>query len=155
MKSRALVCAVALVSLLGCAEGSSADDNSSGRDGWVTVDRLNRRTCPKESCGSVGVLFFRENASIYEEQNGWARISKYYDASCQNGKSEYVDSGNASCNPANGIVDGRFAEWVSSQFLSSNKPNDPAAGQQVTMPWSVAQTITRSIRTLSPRPLPN
>lgn len=97
-------------------------------DMWVTADRLSRRTCPDTKCGVVGQLFFREKATILEQRNGWARISKYYDASCRNGLSEYVDSGNASCDPANGITDGQFAEWVAIAHLASERPPDPAKG---------------------------
>jgi hypothetical protein len=65
---------------------------------------------------------------VYEEREGWARISKYYDAACKNGKSEYVDSGDDTCDGANGIEDGRVAEWVSSRHLTDNRPADPATG---------------------------
>jgi Protein of unknown function (DUF4236) len=99
---------------------------------WVTADRLNRRTCPSTACGIVGQLFFREAATIYEQKNSWARISTYYDASCNNGRSEYVESGNNQCKSENGIVDGKFAEWVSVQFLSQDRPPDPAAEAKVT-----------------------
>ena len=97
-------------------------------EAWVTSDRLNRRTCPAVTCGIVGSLMFREKATLYDEKNGWARVSKYYDASCQNGLSQYVDSGNAACTEGNGIVDGRFAEWVSLKYLSNTRPDDPSAG---------------------------
>jgi hypothetical protein len=100
----------------------------SASDAWVNTDRLNRRTCPNSACGIVGQLFFREKVKIFEEKTGWARISKHYDASCRNGKSEYVDSGNASCTEDNGIVQGRFAEWVSSKYLSEKRPADPSEG---------------------------
>lgn len=96
-------------------------------DTWVTSDRLNRRTCPDIKCGIVGRLFFREKATVLEQKGGWARISKYYDASCRNGKSQYVDAGNAACRPDNGIVRGRFAEWVSLKFLARTRPADPGA----------------------------
>jgi hypothetical protein len=96
-------------------------------EAWVTTDRLNRRTCPAVTCGIVGSLMFREKATIYEEKNGWARVSKYYDASCQNGLSQYVDSGNAACTEGNGIVNGRFAEWVSLEYLIDTRPPDPGA----------------------------
>ena len=52
--------------------------------------------------------------------------SKRYDASCTGGRSEYVDRGNAECSPANGIVDGKFAEWVRLEHLSATRPPDPA-----------------------------
>lgn len=94
---------------------------------WVTSERLNRRTCPSESCGVVGQLFFREGVTVREEHDGWARITQTYDASCVGGRSEYVDTGNAACDPANGITDGQFAEWVSVEYLSETRPPDPAA----------------------------
>ncbi|MDP3194545.1 hypothetical protein [Tabrizicola sp.] len=95
---------------------------------WVTSERLNRRTCPSNSCGVVGQFFFREGTSVLERRDGWARVTKSYDASCVNGRSQYVDTGNASCDPANGIIDGQFAEWVSAEYLSDVRPPDPAAG---------------------------
>ena len=96
-------------------------------EAWVTVDRLNRRTCPNSECGVVGFLMFREKTTIHEEKNGWARVSKYYDAACTNGRSEYVDSGNAACTGSNGIVNGRFAEWVHMKYLSEKRPSNPGA----------------------------
>ncbi|MFD2205525.1 hypothetical protein [Kiloniella antarctica] len=93
---------------------------------WVTSDKLNRRTCPSTSCGVVGRLFFREAAHVHEVKGGWARVSKYYNASCTSGRSELVDSGDSKCAPKNGIVDGKFAEWVSVLYLSSSRPEDPA-----------------------------
>lgn len=96
-------------------------------DMWVTSDRLNRRTCPDTDCGSVGSLMFREKATVFEERSGWARITKYYDAYCENGQSRYVDKGNVNCTELNGIVDGQFAEWVSAKYLSATRPEDPAA----------------------------
>lgn len=94
---------------------------------WVTSERLNRRTCPSLECGIVGQLFFREGVSILERRNDWVRISERYDASCVGGRSEYVFSGNAACESSNGIIDGQFAEWVSVELLSENRPSDPAA----------------------------
>ena len=94
---------------------------------WVTSDRLNRRTCPSTDCGVVGQFFFREGTDVFEERDGWARVSRYYDAFCVNGRSEYVDSGDSRCDPENGIVDGNFAEWVATDFISANRPSDPAA----------------------------
>jgi hypothetical protein len=67
---------------------------------------------------------------VYEIKDGWARITDYYDASCVNGISEYVDSGPKECVPSNGIVDGKFAEWASVKLLSATRPADPAAGAE-------------------------
>ena len=95
-------------------------------DAWVTSDRLNRRTCPDVKCGIVGRLMFREKATVFEERNGWARVSKFYAAFCRNGKNEDVETGNAACTESNGIVQGRFAEWVSTKYLSETRPADPS-----------------------------
>jgi hypothetical protein len=71
---------------------------------------------------------FREKTMIYEHRNGWARVSEYYDAFCQNGLSQFVDSGNAACIESNGIANGLLAEWVSMEYLSDTRPADPGAG---------------------------
>ncbi len=93
---------------------------------WVTSERLNRRTCPSDNCGVVGQFFFREGVTIHEQRDGWARVTNLYEASCIKGRSEYVDTGNASCDPANGITNGQFAEWVSADYLSKTRPPDPS-----------------------------
>ena len=103
------------------------DTLESSNKRWVTSDRLNRRTCPSTDCGIVGQFFFREGTDVFEDKDGWARVSRYYDASCANGRSEYVDSEDNRCDPENGIVDGKFAEWVFADFLSEDRPPDPAA----------------------------
>lgn len=92
---------------------------------WVTVDSANRRTCPSTECGVVGKLFFRESAKVVETKNGWGRVSKFYDASCVGGRSQYVDSGRADCTASNGIVDDQFAEWIKLDLLSEARPADP------------------------------
>jgi hypothetical protein len=114
--------------LAGCNQNSPAERATGGRDAWVTTDHLNQRTCPSEDCGTVGQLPFRQKVTIYEERAGWSRISRYYDAACKDGKSEYVDTGNAACEPSNGIRNGELAEWVSSKHLGDSEPADPAAG---------------------------
>lgn len=95
-------------------------------DTWVTVDNLNRRTCPASTCGVVGQLIFREKATVLEQRGGWARITEYYDPACIDGISKYVDSGNEKCVAANGISDGKLAEWVATKYLSRTRPEDPA-----------------------------
>ena len=49
---------------------------------------------------------------------------------CANGKSGDVDSGNNACTAENGIIEGQFARWVSSKYLSDSKPkaSNPVAG---------------------------
>lgn len=94
---------------------------------WVTSDRLNRRTCPSTDCGVVGQLFYREGVTVLEHKDGWARITRRYDAACTAGRSSYVDSGNNSCTPQNGITSGQFSEWVAERLLSHTRPTDPAS----------------------------
>ncbi|HEX8375397.1 MAG TPA: hypothetical protein VF606_09480, partial [Geminicoccaceae bacterium] len=108
------------------ADGSP-NPNITGEQMWVTSQYLDRHTCPSSSCGVVGRLFFRESADVQERKNGWARVSRRYDASCVGGRSEYVDKGNARCTSANGIENGQFAEWVRLSSLSATRPADPAA----------------------------
>lgn len=109
------------------AEQTDAKPENGIEQHWVTTERLDRRTCPSRRCGVVGQLMFRDAARVYETTDGWARISEPYDASCVAGRSEYVDSGQASCTEANGISGGRFAEWVEVGALSTTRPADPAA----------------------------
>lgn len=94
---------------------------------WVATARLPRHTCPSSKCGMVGKLYYREAVRVIVHKAGWARITELYDASCVNGSSEYVDSGNDRCDSRNGIVDGKFAEWVLSSSLSATRPADPEA----------------------------
>lgn len=93
---------------------------------WTTTERAARRTCPSTSCGVVGQLMFRESAHVYERRDDWARITEPYPASCNGGSSEHVDTGDARCVEDNGIVDGRFAEWVRLSELSQTRPAHPA-----------------------------
>ena len=93
---------------------------------WVVTKHVDRHTCPSSKCGVVGRAFFREALNALEKRDGWVRVTKLYDASCSNGRSQYVDEGNSSCSSANGIVDGKFAEWVPDSSLSADRPPDPA-----------------------------
>lgn len=93
---------------------------------WVIVPYLDRHTCASERCGVVGRLFFREMVTVLEQDGHWARITQPYDANCEGGRSRYVDKGTAACTAANGVTDGRFAEWVKADSLSSTQPPDPA-----------------------------
>lgn len=95
---------------------------------WVKVEAVERKTCPSVKCGTVGKLLFRESAKVLETKNGWGRVTHFYDASCSGGKSQYVDSGRAVCDKTNGIVGGKFAEWVKLDGLSKDRPPKPEAG---------------------------
>lgn len=74
----------------------------------------------------VGNFYYGERVVPLETSDGWVRVSRYYDASCVDGRSEYVDTGNAQCVQSNGMTDGQFAEWVEQTSLSSTQPADPA-----------------------------
>ncbi|WP_338919499.1 hypothetical protein V0M98_19270 [Pseudomonas silesiensis] len=95
---------------------------------WVTTNRTDRHTCPSKKCGIAGHLMFREGAEILETKNGWSRITKAYSASCEGGKSEYIKEGNSACTTANGIQNGKLAEWVQNKDLSLKRPEDPSEG---------------------------
>jgi hypothetical protein len=95
---------------------------------WVITDRADRRTCPSAECGTVGNLFYREAADVFETKDGWARITKYYPAYCTSGRLADVKSGKPDCSAANGVRDGTVAQWVRLDRLSRDRPADPAAG---------------------------
>jgi len=96
---------------------------------FVITERAPRHTCAREACGIVGELYKRTKVEIYETAGGWARISAPYDAGCVDERSQYVDTMNDQCNQLNGIVDGKFAEWIELDRLSADTPADPAAGK--------------------------
>ncbi|HBD0438482.1 TPA: hypothetical protein KGM74_004042, partial [Escherichia coli] len=93
---------------------------------WVVVDRTERHTCPSSKCGVAGKLFFREGVDFLEKKGEWVRITEPYSASCVGGESEYIKEGNKSCTRKNGIVNGKFSEWVKLSDPSSERPSDPA-----------------------------
>jgi hypothetical protein len=95
---------------------------------WVASEEANRRTCPSLECGVVGTLLFRELATVLETKDGWARVTRYYDAACVDGRSKYVEKGDAECVPENGIVGGQLAEWVELDLLSTQRAPDPSKG---------------------------
>jgi len=97
---------------------------------WVTVDRLNNRTCPSESCGVISVLYFRDGVESHEENNGWSRITHYYPALCDQGRTPFVLQGNDRCSAANGFQNGNVARWVATRYLSQTRPADPGAGAE-------------------------
>jgi hypothetical protein len=115
---RALVLIVTLVTI--------ACPSMASEKLWVTTQYLNRRTCPSTTCGIVGRLLHGEGVVILERKSGWGRVSKYYDASCVNGRSEYVDSGSPNCSESNGIHQGKFAEWIYLKYLAQHRPQRPS-----------------------------
>lgn len=102
---------------------------ASVKERWSTAERLTIRTCPSTQCGVTGWITDGSKVTVYEEKSGWSRIDEPHSALCIDGKSGMVDSGNAACTPANGIVDGQFARWVSSNYLVDTKPEAPKTAQ--------------------------
>lgn len=92
---------------------------------WVDVDGGVRRTCPSMACGTIGRFFPGESVIVYESEDGWSRVSRYYSAGCHGGRSSFVDAGPSECTPQNGIRDGEFAEWIRSDALAADE-NDTA-----------------------------
>ena len=136
--SRLLV-AASIVALPGCESKtpfngsdshSSATENDTPDDAkgklWVKSKYADRFTCDSEKCGIVGRYMFREAVFNFERKGSWIRATKYYEASCKNGHSEYVDKGPSACVATNGIRDGKFAEWVEVANVTSVRPSDPA-----------------------------
>lgn len=102
---------------------------ASVKERWSTAERLTIRTCPSTQCAVTGWITDGSKVTVYEEKSGWSRIDEPHSAMCINGMSGMVDSGNAACTPANGIVDGQFARWVSSDYLANAKPEAPRTAQ--------------------------
>lgn len=103
----------------------SDDANSSATKlMWVTVSRLNIRSCPSSSCGQTGWITDGNKVTVYEEKEGWSRISEATPAMCGGGISDAIDTGNRKCDAANGIVDGKLFRWVASKYLSDKKPEE-------------------------------
>ena len=84
-----------------------------------------RRTCASETCGSIGTFYEGESLFTFESVDGWTRASPYFSAACVGGKSPYVESGPAGCNPENGIRRGEFAEWIRSDRLAQESSAQP------------------------------
>lgn len=91
---------------------------------WIESESNKRRTCPSTECGVVGRFFIGESVTVYQTVNGWSQVSGYYSAACNEGHSAFVDSGNRDCTKENGIDKGEFAEWVRSDFLTTETPTD-------------------------------
>lgn len=97
---------------------------------WVAADRLQRHTCPSETCGVTGRFFFRESLYVHETLGGWSRVTHFRSAGCNEGVSAYVETGPKECSAENGIVQGKYAEWVKSEFLAKERPEEPIAVNQ-------------------------
>jgi len=109
---------------------ASAHPSNADMRMWVGIEDLKRHTCPSDTCGIVGRFFFQESVRVFETADGWSRVSNYKSAACFDGTSIYVESGPSDCSTGNGISQGRFAEWVKSQYLVSEHPREPLQGDE-------------------------
>jgi hypothetical protein len=97
----------------------------------VASETIVRRTCPSADCGGIGRFNLGESVVTYETVDGWARVSPYYTAGCNNGQSAFVQMGPSDCTPENGIKRGEFAEWVRAEFLTPDPSVQASMGGDV------------------------
>lgn len=69
---------------------------------YVIANELNVRLSPNTTGKITNVLYDGQLVHVFENSNGWSRISKYYDGSVEG-------------------IDGQVARWVSSKYLSKDK----------------------------------
>lgn len=72
-------------------------------DYYVVPDKLNVRLAPAVSSKVTNILYRHQRIEVLEVNDGWARISRYYDGSAEG-------------------VSAEVACWVSAQFLSTIGP---------------------------------
>ena len=94
------------------SEAQVTVETRSEPDLFKPKSEVYRRTCPSTKCGAVGVLFYPQEAEIFELRDGWVRITEPYDGKCKEGVSSLIDVGNQKCEPENGIIDGQIVEWA-------------------------------------------
>lgn len=70
------------------------------------------QSCPSPYCGSLGRLIAQERMTVYEQRNGWIRISDYFDADCRGGTSPFIEGTENACTAENGVRGGKVAEWA-------------------------------------------
>lgn len=123
---RRIILTCTLISLSGYADSVAWADMRM----WVAAEGPERHTCPSEACGVTGRFFFRESLYVYETQGAWSRVTHFRSAGCNDGVSAYVETGPNECSAENGIVQGKYAEWIKSEFLAKERPEEPIAVNQ-------------------------
>lgn len=84
----------------------------------VTANSLNVRSCNSSDCGILGSEKKSKIVYIYEEKDGWLRISNPYSAKCNSeNKTPLVKIGNNLCKIENGIENGMIAKWVHGAYV--------------------------------------
>lgn len=69
-------------------------------DYYVVADKLNVRLAPDISGKVTNILYRHQKVEVFEVNDGWARVSRYYDGSAEG-------------------VSANVARWVSAEFLST------------------------------------
>lgn len=87
----------------------------------VIVSSLSVRSCPSKSCGRLRVIPKNYKLIVSEIKNNWARISRYYEALCNDGASPLIERGNKKCVPENGIKSNKLSEWVYLDYIKMTK----------------------------------
>lgn len=80
---------------------------ASERTMFVTGDNLNVRVCASGDCCIARRLNRNEQVPVFEQKDGWARISVFYDPEAE---------------PQCRTTDGLIAQWVAARFLSFTPP---------------------------------
>ena len=78
---------------------------------YVAASALNVRLCPATSCPVTNKIYRGDRVDVYELKDGWARISKFYDAAVE--RLEFPS-----------LTGDRVARWVSMEYLSKSKPSE-------------------------------
>ena len=90
---------------------SAARVSSQPTNYYVNADNLNVRLCPDPTCPVTNRIYRRQQVEVYENNDGWARISEYYDADVE--RAEFP-------NLRGELV----ARWVWDEYLAKTQPSE-------------------------------
>jgi hypothetical protein len=76
---------------------------------FVSSISADERLCPAEDCPSTNKVYRGQQVDVFEVNNGWARVSKFYDSAVE--RDEFPQ-----------ITDAKVARWISAELLSGSKP---------------------------------
>lgn len=126
---------------------SSATDVRVPGTYWVKSNHADKRTCPSTTCGSIGRMKFQDAVDVLELKNGWARVSEFVDAACVNDVSQSVVDGYNRCVLQNGVSNGKFAVWVSTDSLVAERPDVVEAAAKAktkVLSWSKKSRVRKA-----------
>lgn len=98
-KSILTIVIMLLVVSVACADATKPGDY------YVTSDSVDVRLKPSDSGKVTNTLYKRQKVEVFEINNGWARVSRFYDGGVEG-------------------VSGTVARWVLAEHLSSIRPPD-------------------------------